>query len=129
MCADPSKRPSCDEALTHPWLNDRPNLERRAAERMRQKPGSHGDAFSWTMGQQVAFVISILVILGSYSAMITYVFNIGKPGAMVQDLMTNVRSEFDLIYTTVYETIDTYVEIIHELALNWMDYVFCKAFT
>ena len=63
------KRPSCDEALSHPWLTDRQNLEERAAERKRKSSlvFSQENGEEWSMGQQVAFIVSVLVILGMVS--------------------------------------------------------------
>lgn len=120
MCQDPNERPNCDEALTHPWLNDRHNLEKRAAERKRKNSSPFLEHSSWTVVQQIAFVISVLVILGSYSALITYLFNIAKPGVYVHGFIANIRSEFDQIYGSVCTSIDNCLDAARRLIWHYL---------
>lgn len=107
MCKNPDERLTCQEALSHPWLNDRTNLEQRAANRKR-KTSMLLDSSFWTWGQQVAFAFSVLVILGSYSALINYLFNVAvvKPSAIVHSL----KVEFVQLYDNVYPYVDNYFE-------------------
>ena len=126
MCQDPNERLTCEQALSHPWLNDRQNLEQRAAAHRHKgscQEGScqlsgHHHHEPWTLGQQVAFCISVLVILGSYSALISFVFNIGKPGAIVQEFMTNLKMEFAQIYGDVYQSVEDYCDYVYKCCLQ-----------
>ena len=70
MTPNPKNRPTCQEALAHPWLNDRHNLEKR-----KRRDSTYLENPKWTAGQQAAFIICVFIIIGSYSALITYVFN------------------------------------------------------
>lgn len=124
MCQDPKDRPSCDEALKHPWLNDKSNLEQRAAQRRRRNSGPFLESSSWTAVQQIAFVISVLVILGSYSALISYVFNIAKPHVLFQEFIANIRSEFGQIYDGVNATIDDCLETTSKALWTYMNSIF-----
>ena len=68
----------------------------------------------WTASQQAAFIICVFIIICSYSALITYVFNITKP----VDLMQDLKLEFLEIYDTVFYSVD-----------HWSDHIFdtfCK---
>jgi len=108
MTADPKKRPTCEEALGHKWLNDWDNLETRAEDKKRKLSvlESH-----WSVGQQVAFALSVIVILGSYSALVAYVFNLGKPTVFLNHL----KEEFDRLYFNVY----SYVDYFWDCPYNW----------
>ena len=108
MCPDPKNRPSCEEALAHPWLNDRQNLDQRAKNRKRHDSSYHEQKPKWMSGQHAAFIICIFVIIGSYSAMISYIFNINKPGTIIQDL----KLEFLQMYDNVYCNVDNFLDII-----------------
>ena len=125
MCQNPDERPTCDEALDHPWLNDRKNLENRAAEKNRRKDSLLTDLETplWTQGQKLAFILSLLVILGSYSAMITYVFSIGKPNLLIMDFVSNLKLEFMKVYTTVYEFIDNWTDFGYRLLQEAVNYL------
>ena len=81
MTPNPKNRPTCQEALAHPWLNNRHNLEKR-----KRRDSSYLENPKWTAGQQAAFIICVFIIICSYSALITYVFNITKPVDLMQDL-------------------------------------------
>jgi hypothetical protein len=109
MTPNPKNRPTCQEALAHPWLNDRHNLEKR-----KRRDSTYLENPKWTAGQQAAFIICVFIIIGSYSALITYVFNITKP----VDLMQDLKVEFLEIYDTVFYSVD-----------HWSDHIFdtfCK---
>jgi len=74
------------------------------------------------MGQQVAFIVSVLVILGSYTALITYVFNIGKPcNVILAEFMSHMKLEyedFSKIYNNVYATIENCIDKLHNMAVK-----------
>ena len=86
-------RPSCDQALRHKWLTNVDNLKQKAAEYQKRKLETlilpTQDSSGWRLSEQIAFVISVFVILGSYTAMITYVFNIGKPSQLLIDFINH----------------------------------------
>ena len=86
-------RPSCDQALRHKWLTNVDNLKQKAAEYQEKKLKTlilpTQDSSGWRLSEQIAFVISVFVILGSYTAMITYVFNIGKPSQLLIDFINH----------------------------------------
>ena len=76
------------------------------------------------MGQQVAFVISVFVILGSYTALITYVFNIGKPCVLVSDFLSHIRLEFEdfsKVYNEVYASVEDFVDSLHDSVVRLMN--------
>jgi len=109
MTPNPKNRPTCQEALAHPWLNNRHNLEKR-----KRRDSSYLENPKWTAGQQAAFIICVFIIICSYSALITYVFNITKP----VDLMQDLKLEFLEIYDAVFYSVD-----------HWSDHIFdifCK---
>lgn len=112
MTLDPNERYSCDQALGHPWLNDRQNLEARAALQRKKsnQVQAEMEARTWTMGQQAAFILSVLIILGSYSALLSYLFNIGKP----VEFLLNLKSEFLQLYDVVYQYVDDTFNLIYD---------------
>ena len=61
-------------------------------------------------------------ILGSYTALITYVFNIGKPcNVIFAEFMSHMRLEyedFSKIYNNVYATIENCVDKLHNMAVK-----------
>jgi hypothetical protein len=83
LCPDPVQRPTCEEALSHPWLNDRQNLEQRAAKKLAAE--ASGPDGKWSLGQHVAFSLSLVIILYSYIGLVTYVFNLGEASAAVAE--------------------------------------------
>ncbi len=128
MCADPNERPSCEEALSHPWLNDRRNLERRRLQHFRNQVHETSavleDYVDWSRIQHISFAFSLLLIFGSYSAVITYVFNIGKASELnVNELMSHLRDEFDEIYERVYESVDQLMDFLGDFTSSLWDYV------
>jgi serine/threonine protein kinase len=52
LCPDPLQRPTCEEALSHPWLNDRQNLEIRS-KRANLNLSNEEDE-KWSVHQQVS---------------------------------------------------------------------------
>ncbi len=115
MCLDPNQRPTCEEALTHQWLNDKSNLESKAAEKRRKSAQIFlAQSMYWNLGQQFAFFLSLIVMLGSYSALITYLFNIGKPSAIFQDFLVGLKLEFFNLYSQVYGFVDNLCEVANE---------------
>ena len=142
MTADPQKRPTCDEALgyllltlsfwrensifflyRHKWLNDWDNLETRAENKKRTLSESFLESH-WSVGQQVAFALSVIVILGSYSALVAYVFNLGKPSVFFNHL----KEEFDRLYFNVYSYVDYFWDCPYNLYLKGWNYLcsFCS---
>ena len=115
MCPDPKTRPSCGEALAHPWLNDRKNLEKRAFATRKRHDSSYLENPKWSNGQQMCFLICVIIIIASYSALITYLFNIDKPRAIFHD----VKMECLETYKKVYESVDQCFDLIFDS--------FCKA--
>ena len=80
LCPDPLQRPTCEEALSHPWLNDRQNLEARDAQKrqaMTSSDENDADAVKWSLSQQTAFGLSLTIIIYSYLGLLSYVFNLG----------------------------------------------------
>ena len=114
MCPNPKNWPTCQEALAHPWLNDRHNLEKR-----KRRDSSYLENPKWTAGQQAAFITCVFIIIGSYSALITYVFNITKPVALMQDL----KLEFLEIYDTVFYSVDHWSDKIFDTFSKGVQYL------
>ena len=77
LCPDPLQRPTADEALSHPWLNDRQNLENRAAQRRPPKDLLEEEEDKWSFSQQAAFGLSLAIIVYSYLGLLTFVFKLG----------------------------------------------------
>ena len=68
------------------------------------------------MGQQVAFVICVFIIIGSYSALISYVFNINKPKVVVQDLKVEFLETYDSVFSQVDHWFDKILDnFVHYL--------------
>lgn len=100
----------------HKWLNDWDNLNRRAEDKKRKLSALES---SWSVGQQVAFVLSVIVILGSYSALVAYVFNLGKPIVFLNHL----KEEFDRLYFNVYSYVDYFWDCPYNLFLKGWKYL------
>ena len=92
-CVTFRDRPTCDQALRHKWLTNVDNLKQKAAEYQKRKFETlilpTQEPSGWRLSEQIAFVISVFVILGSYTAMITYLFNIGKPSQLLIDFINH----------------------------------------
>ena len=84
---DPLKRPTCQEALKLPWLSDRENLKNKLNDEANKQEISDtlipenftccpAHANKWTMGQMLAFSLSMLIILSSYTGLVLYVFKV-----------------------------------------------------
>ena len=114
MTPNPKNRPTCQEALAHPWLNNRHNLEKR-----KRRDSSYLENPKWTAGQQAAFIICVFIIICSYSALITYVFNITKP----VDLMQDLKLEFLEIYDTVFYSVDHWSDKIFDTFSKGVQYL------
>lgn len=83
LCPDPLQRPTCEEALCHPWLNDLQNLEMRAAQkRSLAHSTNQEEEDKWSVSQQAAFGLSLAIICYSYIGLLTYVFNLGDASAI-----------------------------------------------
>ena len=76
LCPDPLQRPTCEEALNHPWLNDRQNLEIRSAQKSAKDLSVEAEE-KWSFSQQIAFGLSLAIIVYSYLGLLTYMLNLG----------------------------------------------------
>ena len=99
-------RPTCDQALRHKWLTNVDNLKQKAAEYQKRKFETlilpTQEPSGWRLSEQIAFVISVFVILGSYTAMITYLFNIGKPSQLLIDFINHYAVSLNNPFTKTY---------------------------
>ena len=104
-------------------MNDWDNLETRAENKKRTLSESFLESH-WSVGQQVAFALSVIVILGSYSALVAYVFNLGKPSVFFNHL----KEEFDRLYFNVYSYVDYFWDCPYNLYLKGWNYLcsFCS---
>ena len=73
----------------------------------------------WSLGQQLAFALSVIVILGSYSALVAYIFNLGKPTV----LYNHLKEEFDQLYCNVYDFVDYYWDLTYNIYLKGWNYL------
>jgi calcium/calmodulin-dependent protein kinase I len=77
MCVDPSERPSCVEALEHPWLSS----SQRPAHSLGADLGTDvrkalDSGRRWSAHQTLSFALSAAIIVGSYLSLIAYIFNL-----------------------------------------------------
>ena len=111
LCPDPLQRPTCEEALSHPWLNDRQNLEIRS-KRANLNLSDEEDE-KWSLYQQAAFGLSLAIILYSYIGLLTYVFNLGDTSFI---LLEHFQSEIASRLSHVIDIVDSISDQLSWLA-------------
>ena len=107
LCPDPFQRPTCEEALSHPWLNDRQSLENRSAQKRSNKSLTADEKWSWP--QQAAFGLSFAIIAYSYVGLLVFVFNLGDSSF---GPFENVEIEFAALAVLVLDFIRKFREFI-----------------
>ena len=107
LCPDPFQRPTCEEALSHPWLNDRQSLENRSAQKRSNKSLTADERWSWP--QQAAFGLSFAIIAYSYVGLLVFVFNLGDSSF---GPFENVEIEFAALAVLVLDFIRKFREFI-----------------
>jgi len=92
---DPKKRPTCEEALRHPWLNDKQSLEMRSAQ-MRNLSSESDE--KWSKLQTLSFGLSLFIIIYSYMGLLFYVFNLDEARAYFWDQLLTALEPLITLY-------------------------------
>ena len=100
LCPDPFQRPTCEEALSHPWLNDRQSLENRSAQKRSNKSLTADEKWSWP--QQAAFGLSFAIIAYSYVGLLVFVFNLGDSSFGLGCSCPRFHSQVSRIYFAIF---------------------------